>query len=170
MYTKNKALSVFADLDTDLQSYEKELARFGRRTQPEQFRVCGQALKIAQWLKEAPRLRDNAGARLAFAIAIAENYCKKHGPTNGMRAATIAEARAERAARNVCRGLPTREKLWKDKEAILEMRKRGMTFKQISQYLRHSKKYKRKEAHHDTVRKFVKELEKMEHNEKPARD
>lgn len=169
MYTKNRALSVFAALDADLQAYEKEPARFGKRTQPEQFRVCGQALKIARWLKESPRLRDNAGARLAFGLAVAENYCKKHGPTNGMRAATIAEARAARAERNVCRGLPTREKLWQDKEVIMEMREKGMTYKQISQFLRHSSKYKRHQAHADTIRKFCKEIEQQENKEKPTR-
>ncbi len=160
MYTKIKALSVFAALDEDLIAYEKEMERFGRRTQADHIRECGQALKIAQWLRDVPRLRDNAAARLAYGLAIAENYCKKHMPTDGMRAATIHEARAERAARNMCRGLPTREKLFQDKEVILEMRKKGLTFKQISQYLSHSRKYRKGQAHPDTIRKFVKELEK----------
>ena len=78
MYSKTKALSVFAELFKDLPQYEKEMARLGRRTQAEHARVCGQALKIADWLKEVPQLRDNSGLRLALALAIAETYCKKH--------------------------------------------------------------------------------------------
>ena len=165
MYTKNRALSVFAKLDEDVQAYEKEMVRFGKRTQAEQIRVCGQALKIMDWLKEVPRIRDDSARRLALAIAIAETYCKKYSPKNGLQAADIAEAKEERAARNPYRGMPTKKRLYLDLEKIEAMRGQGMTYKEIASALHHSKRYKKKQPHPDTVRKFIKEIEK---NRKPA--
>ena len=162
MYSKTKALSVFEELVKDLPQYEKEMARFGKRTQAEQIRVCGQALKIADWLKEIPELRDNSARRLAYALAIAETYCKKHSPKNGQQAADIAEAKEERAARNPYRGLPTKQRLYHDLEKIVAMKEKGMTYKEIASELRHSKRYRKKQPHPDTIRKFMKEIEKHE--------
>lgn len=165
MYSRKKALDVFAELENDLPRYEKEMARFGRRTQAEHIRVCGQALKIAAWLKKIPHLRDNSALRLAYALAIAETYCKKHSPHNGQQAADIAEAKEERAERNPYRGMPTRMRLYLDKEKIEDMRAKGMTYKEIASALHHSRRYRKKQPHPDTVRKFLKEIEK---HEKPA--
>ena len=162
MYSKTKALAVFAELVKDLPQYEKEMARFGKRTQAEHARVCGQALKIAEWLKEIPELRDNSALRLAYALAIAETYCKKHSPKNGQQAADIAEAKEERAARNPYRGLPTKQRLYLDLEKIVAMKEKGMTYKEIASELHHSKRYRKKQPHPDTIRKFMKEIEKHE--------
>ena len=157
MYSKTKALSVFAELVENKPQYEKEMARLGRRTQAEHARVCGQALKIADWLKEIPQLRDNSGLRLALALAIAETYCKKHSPKNGKQAADIAEAK-ERAARNPYRGMPTKQRLYLDKDKIIAMKEKGMTYKEIASALHHSRRYKKNQPHPDTIRKFMKML------------
>lgn len=162
MYSKTKALAVYSEIVGDLPQYEKEMARFGKRTQAEQIRVCGQALKIADWLKDVPRIRDDSARRLAYALAIAETYCKKHSPKNGQQAADIAEAKEERAARNPYRGLPTKQRLYLDLEKIVAMKEKGMTYKEIASELHHSKRYRKKQPHPDTIRKFMKEIEKHE--------
>lgn len=162
MYSKTKSLAVFAELKNDLPRYEKEMTRLGGRTQAEHARVCGQALKIADWLKEIPELRGNSGLRLALALAIAETYCKKHRPKNGQQAADIAEAKEERAARNPYRGMPTKQRLYLDKDKIIAMKEKGMTYKEIASALHHSQRYKKNQPHPDTIRKFMKEIEKHE--------
>lgn len=166
MYTKTKALAVYSELAKDLTQYEKEMARFGRRTQAEQKRGCGQALKIADWLKEIPELRDDSGLRFAYALAIAETYCKKYSPHNGKQAADIAEAKEERAARNPYRGMPTKQRLSLDLEKIQAMKANSMTYKQIASELQRSRRYKKKQPHPDTIRKFMKEIIKK--HEKPV--
>lgn len=158
MYSKIRALSVFALLDAEQELYEKEWARLGRRTLPEHIRTCAAALKIKDWLKDVPRIRDNPALRLAYALAIAEMYFKKHPATGGREAADIAEARAARAARNPFRGLSTRERLFRDWEYIKALKDKGFTFKQIAQLLGKSRKYFRHKPHSDTIRKFYKEM------------
>ena len=158
MYSKIKALSVFAMLDEDTETYEKEWSRLGRRTRPEHDRTCGAALKIMNWLKDVPRLRDDSSLRLAYALAIAETYFCKHPSTNAHIAADIAEAKAARAARNPFIGLSTRERLWRDWDYIRALKDKGFTFKQIAGLLGKSRKYFRHKPHPDTIRKFYKEM------------
>ena len=159
MWGKIKCLGVFAALDENAEAYEKEWARLGRRTLPEHRRTIAAALKIADWLKEVPRIRDDHALRLAYGIAIAEMYFKKHPAANAKQAAEIADARAACEARNPYKGLKTRERLYRDYDLIKRLRAEKNTFKEIAAKLGKLRRYYRHKPHPDTIRKFCKEME-----------
>lgn len=94
-------------------------------------------------------------------------YFKKHPAANAKQAAEIADARAAREARNLYKGLKTRERLHRDYDLIKRLHAEKNTFKEIAAKLGKLRRYFRHKPNPDTIRKFCKE---MEQNESAAQD